>query len=102
MPTGRNKYQSRSDRVRIRTLFMERWDLLMVADEPAAFDEYDAYINEVYVMLMNQDASADDIAARLTDIAVNTMGMPPSSELHEASRLVAETLISWKPGFLMH
>ncbi|MBX3455325.1 hypothetical protein [Ferrovibrio sp.] len=81
---------------------MEEWDLLMVADEPAAFDEYDAYINEVYVMLMDHDASADEITARLIDIAVNSMGFPLSGELREASQSVAETLVTWKPGFLMH
>ena len=42
MAHGRNKYQSRENRVRVRDILMRDWDPIGVAGIPEAAGEYDA------------------------------------------------------------
>ena len=62
MPHGRNKYQSRENRKTVRTVLKEHWDPIGVARVREVSDEYDAYADKAYVMLMDEKASSDDIA----------------------------------------
>ncbi len=68
------KESSREIRRRIRCLLMERWNPIGVSDTPAAADEYDSYIGDVYE-LIKQDASSSEISAYLCKIEVDQMGM---------------------------
>jgi hypothetical protein len=50
MANGRNKYQARESKARIREVQLESWDPCGVRDAPQAHDEYDAYIGRIYVI----------------------------------------------------
>jgi hypothetical protein len=71
MTHGRNKYQSRENRARVREVLMQEWDPIGVRDAPHAQDEYDRYVGQVYVMLMDQRATEQAIATYLYDAATN-------------------------------
>jgi len=72
MAHGRNKYQSRENKARVREVLMREWDPIGVAGIAEASDEYDAYVAEAYVMLMDRRATKEEIAAYLFDIATIT------------------------------
>jgi hypothetical protein len=48
MAHGRNKYQSRENRARVREILMREWDPIGVAGSPEAADEYDSYVGKVH------------------------------------------------------
>jgi hypothetical protein len=102
MSSGRNKYQSREDRARLRELFMREWDPIGVADIPAAADEYDTYIARAYVMLMDESADQQAIAEYLFDIACRYMELGNSQGLRERCDRTAELMIALKPSFLLN
>lgn len=62
MAHGRNKYQSRENRARVREILLRDWDPIGVSGIPEAADEYDTYANKPYVMLMDEGATASEIA----------------------------------------
>ena len=78
MANGRNKYQARENKVRIREVLLESWDPCGVRASPQVHDEYDAYIGKIYVMLMNENATQQLIAGYLWEVATNYMGISPS------------------------
>jgi hypothetical protein len=102
MSHGRNKYQSRENRARVREVLMQEWDPIGVRDVPQAQDEYDQYVGEVYVMLMDQRATEEAISAYLYDIATNYMGLSPRPELVERSARAAKLLVALRPTFETH
>jgi hypothetical protein len=102
VPSGRNKHQSRENRKHVRAVLMKHWDPIGVADNPNASDEYDAYRDKAYVMLMDERASADDIATYLLDIAANYMGLGDQPRLRVSSERTAEILVSLRPTFESH
>jgi hypothetical protein len=102
MAHGRNKYQSRENRARVRDILMREWDPIGVADAPEASDEYDAYVGTVYVMLMDQRASKDEITAYLFDVAANHMGISAHERIAKCSARAAEFLIAMRPEFEIH
>jgi hypothetical protein len=69
---------------------------------PQAADEYDTYVGTVYVMLMDQRASKDEIAAYLFDIAANHMGLSAHGHIAERSARAAECLVAVRPEFEIH
>jgi hypothetical protein len=54
MAHGRDKYQSRVNRTRLRQILLRDWDPIGVQHAPEASDEYDAYADRAYVMLMDE------------------------------------------------
>ena len=102
MSNGRNKYQSRENRARVRRILLQDWDPIGVRDIPEASDEYDGYADKAYVMLMDERARAEGIAAYLYGIASDYMGLGHSAEGKEDARRVAETLVSLRPEFETH
>jgi len=97
MSSGRNKYQSRENRARVRELFMREWDPIGVAGMPEAADEYDTYVDAAYVMLMDQNADAGAIAAFLTDIETRHMGLS-SDDLLDRCNQTAKLLGCYEGG----
>ena len=63
MAHGRDEYQSRENRAKIREILMHEWDPIGVRDVPQAQDEYDSYVGRVYVMMMDERATHEAIAA---------------------------------------
>jgi hypothetical protein len=102
MAHGRNKYQSRENRARVREILMREWDPIGVAGIPEAAGEYDAYADEAYVMLMDQRAAAETISAYLFEIATKRMGLSNIADLADRSDRVARTLVTTRPEFEIH
>ena len=102
MAHGRNKYQSRESRARIRKVLMRQWDPIGVAYVPEAADEYDDYVGKVYVMLMEERATADQIAAYLLKIASEWMGLGHSEEIADRSVAAAKAIFDLRPTFETH
>jgi hypothetical protein len=102
MAGGKNKYQSREDRLKIRQVLMEEWDPIGVREFPEAYDEYDSYVGEVYTLLMERRASQDEIADFLYRVAIERMSLPPSTELSDLSSKAAKRLVDVRPSFELH
>jgi len=102
MSHGRNKHQSRESRALVRTLFWREWDPIGIASPDETDDEYDTYVDKAYVMLMDDRATAQEIAAYLLDIATRYMGLPHSALLVERSERTAKMLITMRPEFETH
>ena len=101
MAHGRNNYQSRENRRRVREPFIREWDPIGVAGVPEAADEYDRYAARAYVMLMDERATAGAIAAYLLDIAARHMGLS-SATLAERSEQTATALVALRPELETH
>src|SRR5262249_44928575 len=99
---AQNKYQSRENRARVRRILVHDWDPIGIQDVPEASDEYDRYADKAHVMLMDDRATADMIAAYLYEIAAEHMGLGHNQRLAEVSKSVAETLVALRPEFETH
>jgi hypothetical protein len=102
MAHGRNKYQSRENRARVRQILLHDWDPIGIRGVPEASDEYGSYADKVYVMLMDERATADMIATYLFEMAAEYMGLGHDQRLAEDSKSVAETLVALRPEFETH
>lgn len=102
MAHGRNKYQSRENRARVREILLRDWDPIGVYGIPQAADEYDAYADKAYVMLMVEGATANEIAGYLYIIATEHMGLTDQGRLAEKSNQVAQLLVQLRPEFGTH
>lgn len=77
---------------------MQEWDPVGVRDFPEAADEYDTYVGEVYVLLMDEE-SEETVAAYLWGVATGHIGFEPTSNLAERTARKAEKLVSLRPSF---
>jgi hypothetical protein len=102
MSHGRNKYQSRENRRRVRQVLMDHWDPIGVRDIPEAADEYDRYVGEVYVLLMDNRASEAEISAYLFATATEYMGLSPTDLGAKAATETASILVALRPEFELH
>ena len=102
MAHGRNKYQSRENRTRVREILLRDWDPIGVYGVPEAADEYDTYADRTYVMLMDEDATAKEIAFYLFTVATEHMGLADHGRLAERSAQVAQLLVQLRPEFGTH
>jgi hypothetical protein len=102
MTHGRNKYQSRVKRARVREVLMREWNPIGVAGIPEAADEYDAYADKAYVMLMDDRATAETISAYLFEIATSHMGLSRTGDLADRSARAAKALVAMRPEFETH
>ena len=82
---------------------MREWDPIGVAGIEDAVDEYDTYVSRVYVMLMDERANAEAIAAYLFEIATGHMGLSTdSATLSERGANAAAALIALRAEFETH
>jgi hypothetical protein len=102
MSNGRNKYHSRENRRRVRTVLNEHWDPIGVVRDPNFDDEYDNYVGTVYVMLMDQRMPEDAINQYLYDTATGHIGVPPYEGLAEKCKKTAALLVGLRPQFETH
>ena len=100
MAHGRDKYRSRENRRILRDFLMKEWDPIGVAGIPEAHDEYDRYVGEVYVMLVDGDPTAPDMLQYLEDVELEYMGLTDMPERRERRKHVAEALIALRSTFL--
>ena len=85
----------------MRAILLHEWDPIGVAHAPEAADEYDQYADEAYVMLMDRNAGAPEIAGYLFGIATEHMGLS-DADLRRKSDEVAERLVLLRPEFSSH
>jgi hypothetical protein len=102
MAHGRNKYQSRENRTRVREILLRDWDPIGVYGVADATDEYDTYADRAYVMLMDEGATAKEIAFYLFTVATEHMGLTDHGRLVEQSEQVAQLLVQLRPEFGTH
>jgi hypothetical protein len=102
MAHGRNKYQSRENRARVREILLRDWDPIGVYGVPEATDEYDTYANRAYVMLMDEGATASEIAGYLYIVATEHMRLTDHGRLAEKSDQVSQLLVQLRPEFGTH
>jgi hypothetical protein len=100
MTHGRNKYQSRENRVRVRHLLLREWDPIGICGV-GPDDEYDAYADKVYAMLMDE-ATGAAIAAYLFNVATEDMGLSDGPRLAQRSDDVAQILVGMRTEFESH
>lgn len=98
---GRAKYPSRESRAAIREVLMCEWDTIGVRGIRAAADEYDLYLAKLYVMLMQEHATAKDVAAYLV-AATDRMGLALDPELTKRGERAAATLAALRPYLEIH
>lgn len=67
------------------------WDPIGVSDTPEARDEYSSYVGDI-VQAVVGDHSKDDIAALLTAISIERMGLQPNKKRDSE---VAELVLNW-------
>ncbi len=67
------------------------WDPIGIAGTPQARDEYDSYVPSVVSLLLS-DAKAESIAAHLTRLTTDPMGMSPN---RQRDLETAELLLEW-------
>jgi hypothetical protein len=96
------KNPSRKDQERLRGALMQHWDPIGIAREPGAWDEYDDYIHEIYVLLTEQNASQAAIKAHLLDIDVKCMGLRNLAFITERSDRAAAVLVGLRPELDTH
>jgi hypothetical protein len=76
-PHGQDKLRSRDNRARVRAILRDHWDPIGLSGFPP--EEYHAYADKAYVMLMYDNASADQIAGYLEWVAADYMGLSAGS-----------------------
>ncbi len=81
---------------------MREWDPIGVAGCEGAEDEYDAYVGKVYVMLMDERATADAISTYLCNTSIGHIGLSPSEFLKDRARKTADALTAVRPMFDLH
>lgn len=72
------KYESRRIRSGIRRVLLDVWDPIGIKDEINARDEYDAYIGQVYELLI-AGATDRQIIDQLLSIVRERMGLDPAT-----------------------
>ena len=78
---------------------MQEWEPIGVRHIPEAFDEYDTYAAKAYVMLMDERASAEDMARYLISIESEYMGLGMTVVRRACCRRVSESLVALRPQF---
>jgi hypothetical protein len=103
MAHGRNKYQSRENRDRVRKLFLEEWDPIGINRDPNAAHQYDRYADKAYVMLMDERATAEAIRRYLYWVATEYMSLTDvNGRLAERCARTATLLVAMRPDFETH
>ena len=78
---------------------MREWDPIGVRDVPEAQDEYDNYVGEAYVLLMDRGATAEDMDGYLRGVE-DHMGLTQTRDMLDRRQRVAEALIALRETFL--
>ncbi len=101
MSNGRNKYQSRENRQRVRFILNKHRDPIGVAGS-GIDDEYDSYVGTVYTMLMDRRTSENAIRDYLYRTATQDMGITPYEGLNHRCAETAAVLVGLRPQFETH
>jgi uncharacterized protein (DUF111 family) len=100
MAHGRDDYRSRENRRLLRELLMKEWDPIGVRGIPAAHDEYDRYVEEIYVMLVDGDATIAEMERYLEEVELEYMGLRDVPARKERRPHIAAALLQLRSTFL--
>jgi hypothetical protein len=84
----------RSGAAELRRILMEEWDPIGVRGVPEAADEYDGYLPQIGSRL-HDGASAKEIAAYLTWVEEDRMGLGRSAAARRRNKALAARLCDW-------
>lgn len=90
--------QSDNNRALVREALLHDWDPIGISDIPEAKDEYDAYVDVVLEMLVNEDATAEDIADYLFKIATQHMALTDRG-MAELCDSAAKAIVALRSNF---
>jgi hypothetical protein len=96
MAEGPDKNQLRADRAKVRAVLMREWDPINVRDVPEARGRYNSYIGKVHLMLMDERATCEVIAAHLCHIAMR-LGLAENPWLSKRCNQAAAALMALRP-----
>ena len=68
------KYEARRIKQEISQIVWEVWDPIGVNSSPEARDEYDSYVNPIYIILTN-GSTDKEIASYLLEVVTEGMGL---------------------------
>jgi hypothetical protein len=97
MAHKRKKHQDHENRARIREILMQKWDPIGVSGLPD--DEYDSYIDTIYLMLSDERTNQQRVSNHLLGLAVNAMGLSDKPRLREKCIIAAAALLALRPEF---
>lgn len=80
---------------RIDEVIHYMWDPIGIAGTPEARDEYDAYIPQIFKLLI-ADKDEEEIVKLLRSIEIDRMGISTTKEKKEE---ISRILLSWKEYF---
>lgn len=100
MAHGLDKYRLRENRRLLREFLMKEWDPIGVRGIPEAHDEYDRYVGEIYVMLVDGDATVAEMERYLEEAELGYMGLTDVPSRKERRPLVAAALLQLRSTFL--
>jgi hypothetical protein len=78
----------------IRNLLMKEWDPIGVRGIPEAADEYDSSAGSIGRML-REGRTVDELAAHLTYISTERMGLADTTHTRDKDKSVAEQIARW-------
>ena len=95
-----DEYRSRENRRLLREFLMKDWDPIGVRGIPKAHDEYDRYVGEIYVMLVDGDATVEEMERYLEEVELEYMGLRDTPSRKERRPHIAAALLQLKSTFL--
>lgn len=81
---------------------MAEWDPFGVRGSPGSECEYDVFVGGIYLMLTQEDVSAELIEAHLIEAATRRLELRRTAGIEEASARAASKLIELRPQFRLH
>lgn len=90
--------QSDKNRALVRDVLLRDWDPIGISGIPEARDEYDDYADAVLGMLINENATAEDIAGYLFKIATENMALS-DREMSKLCDRAAEAVVALRSNF---
>jgi hypothetical protein len=89
---------SDKNRALVRDVLLRDWDPIGISGIPEAKDEYDDYADVVLAMLINENATAEDIAGYLFKIATEDMALSDRKMAKLCDR-AAEAVVALRSNF---
>jgi hypothetical protein len=95
-----DKHPSPEDRSLIREILMRDWDPIRIRNIPGSpEDEYDAYINDVYILIVERHASQEELSTYLQDVQSQRMRLRVTDAARDRCRHAAQSLIAMRAQF---
>lgn len=94
MAHGRDKDRSRRNRLIVRKLLNEEWDPIGGCPD----DEYDTYSKKLYVMLIDEGASAQEMTEYLWWAETEYIGLGQRDGRRQSCAQVVDKLLAMKPS----